>query len=137
VASNISEANEEINFKVGEDGKVWAREIEIVEVVPNSDYVFEPDYNLRTLDEVERFVNENKHLPEIPSAQEFKENGYNVGKMDDLLLRKVEELTLYTIEQQRNIEKQQKTFIDQQKTIELLLEQNEELLQRIESIEGK
>ena len=73
---------------------------------PNSDHVFEEDYELRSLNEVEDFVKENKHLPEIPTAEEFKENGYSVGKMDDLLLRKVEELTLYVIEQQKLLEKQ-------------------------------
>lgn len=84
--------------KLTVNGKIKAEEIEVVNDVPQSDYVFEDDYNLKSLEDVERFVKENKHLPEVPSADEFKENGYKVGQMDDLLLRKVEELTLYIIE---------------------------------------
>ncbi len=86
-----------------------------MEALPCSDYVFEPDYQLRSLEEVEGYVKENKHLPEVPSAAEFEENGYSIGEMDDVLLRKIEELTLYMIEQQKEIEK--------------LKRQNEELLE--------
>jgi hypothetical protein len=56
------------------------------------------------LSELEKFVNEQKHLPEVMSAKEFAENGYNLGEMDDVLLRKVEELTLYIIQQQKEID---------------------------------
>jgi hypothetical protein len=57
------------------------------------------------LSELEEFVTNNKHLPEVPSAQEFSEKGvYSISDMDDILLRKVEELTLYIIKQQKEIE---------------------------------
>ncbi len=79
------------------DGKILAEEIK-VQNVPASDYVFEPDYALRSIQEVESFVKENKHLPDVPSSEEFKENGVGLGEMDNMLLRKVEELTLYVIE---------------------------------------
>jgi hypothetical protein len=87
-------------------GTILATKVQIVNdsEIPASDYVFEEDYELRTLEEVEAFVKENKHLPEVPSATEFKENGYSVGEMDDILLRKVEELTLYIIELKKEIE---------------------------------
>jgi hypothetical protein len=62
-----------------------------------SDYVFEKDYRLIPLDSVEAFVNQNKHLPGIPSALEMVNNGNDLGKTDADLLRKIEELTLYTI----------------------------------------
>ena len=65
--------------------------------------MFENDYSLMPLHELEYFVKENKHLPEVMSAKEFAENGYNLGEMDDVLLRKVEELTLYIIQQQKEI----------------------------------
>lgn len=71
--------------------------------VPDADYVFDTDYKLATLSELESFVKENKHLPNIPSAEQFKKDGYKVGEMDEMLLRKVEELTLYVIEQQKTI----------------------------------
>lgn len=86
-------------------GNIRAEEIK-VQNVPSSDYVFEPDYKLRPIQEVEDFITENKHLPNIPSADEFKENGVGLGEMDNMLLRKVEELTLYVIEQNRKLEVQ-------------------------------
>ncbi|PRY23271.1 hypothetical protein CLV58_14228 [Spirosoma oryzae] len=69
-----------------------------------SDRVFEDSYRLRTLGQVERFISKNKHLPGIPSAQEVVEKGVDVGQMQAKLLEKVEELTLYTIRQQKEIE---------------------------------
>ncbi|SJZ68563.1 hypothetical protein [Sediminibacterium ginsengisoli] len=63
-----------------------------------SDYVFDKDYALRSIDSLEKFILENKHLPEIPSAKEVAENGVNVGENQALLLKKIEELTLYIIE---------------------------------------
>lgn len=75
----------------------------MTETVPSSDYVFEKDYVLMPLTELEKFVTEQKHLPEVMSAKEFAKNGYNLEEMDDVLLRKVEELTLYIIQQQKEI----------------------------------
>lgn len=92
------------NAKLSVKGKILAEEFEITTDVPASDYVFEDEYNLMPLSEVELFINNNKHLPEVPSAKQFKENGYKVGQMDDLLLRKVEELTLYVIELNKQLE---------------------------------
>jgi hypothetical protein len=85
-------------------GKIIAEEVKIIASVPSSDYVFEPDYPLMPLGELEQFVANKKHLPEVPSAVEFSENGYSIGEMDDLLLRKIEELTLYIIQQQKEID---------------------------------
>lgn len=69
-----------------------------------ADYVFNNDYSLMPLNEVEAFVKENKHLPNVPSAAEMVKNGLNVAQMDAKLLEKVEELTLYIIEQNKQIE---------------------------------
>ena len=79
------------------NGKIQATEIEI-KSAPCSDFVFETNYSLKGLPEVEQYIKANKHLPEMPSAKEFSEKGYSLVQMDDLLLRKVEELTLYVIE---------------------------------------
>jgi hypothetical protein len=84
------------------DGKILAEEVK-VQTVPASDYVFEPDYDLKPLEEVDQFIQQNKHLPDIPSAEEFATNGVGLGEMDDMLLRKVEELTLYTIRQETEL----------------------------------
>jgi hypothetical protein len=63
-----------------------------------SDYVFDKDYSQLSISDLEKYINENKHLPDIPSAKEVKENGINLGEMDALLLKKIEELTLYIID---------------------------------------
>jgi hypothetical protein len=67
------------------------------------DFVFEEDYQLRSLNEVEDFITTNKHLPDVAPAKEMQENGVNQSEMNQLLLRKIEELTLYVIEQQKEI----------------------------------
>ena len=85
-------------------GGILCQKIKVIENVPNSDHVFEKDYDLKSIYELKEFVESNKHLPEIPSAKEFQENGYNIGDMDDLLLRKVEELTLYLIQLKEEID---------------------------------
>lgn len=87
------------------NGGIYCESIKVRNDVPKSDYVFEEDYDLKTIEEVEAFVKENKHLPEVPSAKQFEEEGYNVGEMDDLLLRKVEELTLYIVQLKKEINK--------------------------------
>ncbi len=80
-----------------------AKEIK-VEMGNAADYVFDEEYDLKPLDEVEAFVKSNKHLPGVPSASEFKENGMNVSEMSNLLLEKVEELTLHLIRLQKEVE---------------------------------
>ncbi|WP_294276133.1 cell wall anchor protein [uncultured Chryseobacterium sp.] len=72
-----------------------------------ADYVFKKDYKLRTLDEVEKHIAEKGHLPNIPSATEVEKNGINLGEMDAKLLEKIEELTLYSIEQNKQIKQLQ------------------------------
>lgn len=68
------------------------------------DYVFEPSYRLRPLAELEAFIQVHKHLPEVPSEKELQENGLNLGEMHKMQMVKIEELTLYLIEQQKQIE---------------------------------
>lgn len=70
-----------------------------------ADYVFEPDYQLMPLEELAEFVAENRHLPNVPSADETRTNGLNLSAMNGRLLEKVEELTLYTLSQQETIDR--------------------------------
>jgi len=84
-------------------GKILATEVEVVSSI-TADDVFEPQYKLLPLPELETYLIQNKHLPGIPSAAEIAEKGQNLGEMDDLLLRKIEELTLYILEQNKTIE---------------------------------
>ena len=67
------------------------------------DYVFSDTYRLAPLTEVEDYISENGHLPQMPSAADVEENGADLGEMNRLLLQKVEELTLYVIDLQRQI----------------------------------
>lgn len=68
-----------------------------------SDFVFDAGYQLKKIDELEAFIVENKHLPDVPSAQTVAEDGYSQHDMNKVLLQKIEELTLYTIQQQKEI----------------------------------
>lgn len=69
-----------------------------------SDFVFNEDYALKTIAEVEEFISENDHLPGVPSAKQVAEEGYSQHDMNKILLQKIEELTLYTIQQQKEID---------------------------------
>jgi hypothetical protein len=91
-----------LTYKLDVNGKVRANEI--VVNTTGADFVFADDYKLNTLKEVESFVKSNKHLPGIASAAEMTENGMEVGELTKTLLQKVEELTLYIIEQQKQID---------------------------------
>ncbi|PSL45737.1 hypothetical protein CLV51_104444 [Chitinophaga niastensis] len=71
------------------------------------DYVFHEDYLLPTLSSVEKFITENKHLPDMPSEKEVMADGQDVGDMNRLLLKKVEELTLYIIQLNKKMDAQQ------------------------------
>jgi hypothetical protein len=93
-------------FKLAVKGKIGAEEVQ-VKANYWSDFVFEDDYQLRDLEEVESFIEENKHLPDIPCEKEVLENGIQLGKMDAKLLQKIEELMLYTIQQEKKIKELQ------------------------------
>ncbi|MFO0479699.1 MAG: hypothetical protein ACK50L_13125 [Bacteroidota bacterium] len=85
------------------DGKVVAKSLYIT-MTDWADFVFANDYKLTSLKDVETYYKTNKHLPEIPSEKEVIENGVNVADMNKLLLKKVEELTLYLVQQQKEID---------------------------------
>jgi hypothetical protein len=81
------------------------------------DYVFDEDYLLRTLPEVADYIKQNHHLPEVPSAAEVKKDGLDLGDNQATLLKKIEELTLYAIEQNKKLEAQQQQLKEQQALI--------------------
>ena len=83
------------------DGNIRASEI--IVSTTGADFVFADDYQLRPLSEVKTFIQENKHLPEIKSAQEMQENGVGINELQTQLLQKIEELTLYIIQQEERI----------------------------------
>jgi hypothetical protein len=88
------------NVKV--NAKLESKEIKVT-LTPTADFVFEESYDLPKLEEVEKHIKEKKHLPEIASAKQMEKEGVNVGEFQIKLLQKIEELTLYTIEQNKRI----------------------------------
>ena len=84
------------------------------------DYVFEEDYELMSLDDVHAYVMKERHLPDVPSEATIRAEGLNVTKTQMLLLQKIEELTLYTIQQQEQLEAQQELSAKQAKRIQRL-----------------
>src|SRR5690606_21759103 len=84
------------------NGKLEAKEIKVT-TTPTADFVFEEDYKIPSLETVEVFIKLYKHLPEIASAEEMEKNGVNIGEFQIKLLQKIEELTLYTIRQEKKL----------------------------------
>ncbi len=109
------------NFKLSVNGSIRAKEIKVE--TGWADYVFDKDYVLKPLKEVEDYINQNKHLPDVPSTAEVEKNGIKVGETEALLMKKVEELTLYLIEKDKEISNQK--------------EVTQKLIWRIESLESK
>ncbi len=103
-------------YKLAVEGKIRTREVR-VDQDTWPDYVFQKDYDLPTLKEVKRYIDEHGHLPNIPSAEEVEANGVELGEMNKLLLEKIEELTLHVIRQNNEL-------IDQRKIIEELSSKN-------------
>ncbi|TRX58733.1 hypothetical protein FNH22_12715 [Fulvivirga sp. M361] len=103
----IGTATVPMGYRLAVDGNIVAEEIQIQLSDTWPDYVFEEDYDLKPLSEVEAFVKANKHLPDVPSASEVVSEGQRLGEMNAILLKKVEELTLYLIRQQATIEAQE------------------------------
>ncbi|MBV8328829.1 hypothetical protein [Chryseobacterium sp.] len=84
-------------------GKLEAKDV-VITATPTADYVFASDYNLRGIKDLGKFINENKHLPEIPSAKEMTDNGLSVADFQIKLLQKIEELSLYIISLDQEID---------------------------------
>jgi len=101
VGLNIGTFSATANLTVA--GNILARE---VQVTPNSgaDYVFEDDYELMSLNDLNSFIKANKHLPDVAPAAQMEEEGIDLSEMNALLLRKIEELTLHLIEQNEKMQ---------------------------------
>ncbi len=132
-------------------GKIHAEEVKVDLSVPGPDYVFEEDYDLTSLKDLETFIKAHKHLPEIPSAKEMEANGIILGEMNMLLLKKIEELTLHTIAQEKALDArhkmleeeratnniQQGTLNSQQQQLQVQQEIIDGLIKRIQKLETK
>lgn len=94
-------------YKLAVAGNVIAESVTVKLQGVWPDYVFEEDYQSASLSDIETYIKTNKHLPEIPSAKEVKENGISLGEMNGKLLKKIEELTLYLIEKDKQLKDQE------------------------------
>lgn len=101
------------DYKLAVNGTIGSKKVKVTQS-GWPDYVFESGYKLPTLVEVETYIKANKHLPEVPSALEIEKHGLDLGDSQAALLKKIEELTLYIIEQDKKLTSQQKE-IDQLK----------------------
>ncbi|HEX8061161.1 MAG TPA: hypothetical protein VF473_09515, partial [Cyclobacteriaceae bacterium] len=109
---NIGIGTASPDAKLAVKGTIHAQEVKVDLSVPGPDYVFANEYRLPTIEEVKAFIQENHHLPEVPTAKEMKNNGVNVGEMNMLLLKKVEELTLYVIQLKSELDEVKKKVKD-------------------------
>lgn len=116
---DIGIGTENPQTKLDVRGAISATEVK-VQILTGADHVFNQDYNLKPLSEVETFVKENKHLPEIPSEKQMQEEGLSLNEFQIKLLQKIEELTLYTINQEKRLNEQQYVIEKQNKRIEQL-----------------
>lgn len=116
----IGTSNPDSRFKLDVLGTIRAREIKVD--LNGADFVFENNYKLMPLNELDKFIKERKHLPEIASAKEMKENGTDLGNLNSKLLQKIEELTLYTIEQNKKLKEQNDRIEQQNQEFKILKE---------------
>ncbi|AEA43888.1 hypothetical protein [Fluviicola taffensis] len=113
-------------------GLLYAREIK-VNLDNWADYVFDKNYSLMPLNELQQFINQNKHLPNVPSATEMTTNGLNIAENSKMLMEKVEELTLYVLQINERVKTQEELVKQQQETIRL----QQELILQIQQAQQK
>lgn len=115
VGGNVGIGTTLPNEKLTVSGTIYGKEVKVDLSVPGPDYVFSKDYSLPSLQELQDFIDLHQHLPEIPSAKEMESNGIELGVMNMLLLKKIEELTLYVIQLKKENQKQDEVIQHLQK----------------------
>jgi len=129
VAGNVGIGLTNPSEKLTVNGKIKAREIRI-DVQNMPDYVFEPDYQKLSLSALEEYIQKHKHLPEIPSAADSEKNGIELGEMNKILLKKVEELTLHLIEKDKQLKVVKTNYLDMKSVLQKLSD-------KVDSLERK
>ncbi len=137
---NVAIGNADPKAKLDVSGDILAKEIRVEDVTADNivvktngntaDFVFDKEYKLGKLNDIEKYISENKHLPGIPSAAQMEESGVNLAQMNKLLLQKIEELTLYVIDLKRDNQKMEADRGQEQEKCKML----EKRLAAIESL---
>lgn len=118
-------------YKLAVNGSVIATSMTVKLNAAWPDYVFEKDYSLLSLNELEQYLLKNKHLPDMPSAKEIETTGQNLGQINSKLVKNVEELTLHLIEKDKQLQQQQKMIDLQNQRIEKLESSLTEIMKKI------
>ncbi len=114
-------------LQLDRNGLLYAREVK-VNLDTWSDYVFDEKYSLMPLNQLQQYIKENNHLPNVPSAGEMTANGLNVAQSSVIFMEKIEELTLYILQIDERVKAQQALLEQQQETIRL----QQQLIQKLE-----
>jgi hypothetical protein len=117
-------------YKLAVNGSAIATAMWVKNFTDWPDYVFKTGYRLPALNEVKTYIDANHHLPDVPTEQDVKQNGLNLGEMNRVLVKKVEELTLYMIEQDKATQEQKEISKKQQQQIDDLKQQLQLLLKK-------
>jgi hypothetical protein len=122
IGSNASYPNATGNYKLFVEGGILTEKVKVAlrSTANWADYVFEKNYDLMPLKNVEEYINEHKHLPGIDSAEELSKNGLDLAEMQAKHMAKIEELTLYIIEQNKAIEKSNKDILELKRQVNAL-----------------
>ena len=101
---NLGATRNAVGYKLNVGGKIIAEEVRVNLQANWPDYVFAPNYALKPLPELESFIKANNHLPNMPAAAEVEKSGLAIGEMQTKMMEKIEELSLYIIQQNKTIE---------------------------------
>ncbi|MDB5088034.1 MAG: hypothetical protein JWR09_2028 [Mucilaginibacter sp.] len=123
-------------YQFAVNGNIHSKQVN-VDLTNWPDYVFQKDYALKPLSEVKAYIDQNQHLPDVPTATEVEKNGLNLGEMNKVLVQKVEELTLYLIKEDRQLADQQKINQVVKQQSDLLKSQQKQIDELRESLNNK
>ncbi|THU40049.1 hypothetical protein FAM09_09195 [Niastella caeni] len=134
---NVGIGTDNPAYKLHVNGTVWGNNFITSGGYGYPDYVFDSTYQLPTLQQVETYIKQNHHLPEVPSEAEVKKDGINLREHHVILLKKVEELTLYAIEQNKKQQEQNERLKQLEEKMAVMMEENNKLKEELANSKTK